>query len=144
MSENETRFTVRAGSGLQEAIVIAKLNKKMLAPLADFFGEGLLRGDMCIAILTPRHQRSLRRLLRARHIDVAEATRTEQYLALNAKNIIQMMGLDKDFDEALYHQKIRNISRLAAGRGQQVRAFGEITSRTLRLPGLGFYIPQNE
>jgi hypothetical protein len=140
------QVTFRPNQHTKRSIYTSRLNRRVLASLADFFSEGLREGDLCVAILTPRHRRALNRRLRARGIDVRNVAKVEQYLTVNARSIMPMIDFEGEFDEAAYHQAIQSIADLAAQEDQPVRAFGEVVG--LKWPRLGsrlgLYVPQNE
>ena len=141
----ENKNTFQPNPNLKQSIYISRLDRRLMPSLADFFAEGIKQGDLCIAIVTPRHRRVLNRRLRARGINVGKATRSDQYFTVNAKEIRRLVTDNEgDFDEVTYQEGIEHIADLAAQKGQRVRAFGEEVTG-LRWPRLGgFYVPQNE
>lgn len=123
----------KPGERLRRYVYVSRLDRSLMPTLADFIGRGLKQGDLCIAILSPRHKRSVNKMLAEQGIDIKTAARNGQYLTLNAKNILSVIDFGGQFDEATYKQAIENASTLVAD-GQPVRVFGEIVG--LRWPGL--------
>lgn len=138
----QNKITFQLDSRLRQFIYISRMNRSLMALLADFFAEGLVRGSLCITILTPRHQRMLNRRLKAKGIDIQAAVKQEQFFILNVKDMFPAIGPADAFDEVEYYKVIEKISARAAAKKQSIRAFGEVIG--LRWPRLRFYVPQNE
>lgn len=144
MSTKQNVITFQLVPRLRRFIHISRMNRPLMPLLADFFAEGLVRGNLCVAILTPRHQRKLAKLLEARGIDVEAAIQQERFFVLNVKDMFSMIGLADEVDEVKYYKAIEKISNRAASQKQPVRAFGEVIG--LRWPRLSLrsYIAHNE
>ena len=146
MSTKQNTLTFQLVPRLRRFIHISRMNRQLMALLADFFAEGLMHGNLCVAILTPRHQRKLSKLLKARGVDVQAAVRQERFFALNVKDMFSMIGFSDEVDEVKYYKAIERISNRAASKKQPIRAFGEIIGLRLRWPRfrLGSYALQDE
>jgi hypothetical protein len=104
------------------------LDDVLLASLTEYFYEGLLAGETCIAIATPSHLASLNAKLRAKGVDLTAAIESNQYIMLDASTTLSDFMVN-DLPE--YESFLKCIGRtmsLAAGRGRQIRAFGEMVS----------------
>lgn len=107
-----------------EGVYVSGLNKLGLQSLADMFAEGLRQGDLCLAILSPRHRRALDKQLQSRGVDIHTAISTGNYLAISNKKIATIF--DEVLDPSAYQQSLASLARQAAWERQRVRAFGEI------------------
>ena len=142
MSTNQNTITFRLDPRLRRFIHVSRVNRQLMVLLTDFFAEGLVRGDQCVAVLTPRNQRRLYKNLISKGVDVEPAIQKEQLFLLNTRDIRLLNGLPKDLEEVEYYKAIESISTRAASDKQPVRAFGENIS--LRWPRFRLYVPQNE
>ena len=127
---------------MRQSILISKFDKDLLMSLADFFEEGIKEGDLCVAVLTPKHLKALNKRLAANGVDYRKAAKTDQYLMLNARSLTPLIDFRNDFDEDTYRYKIECIAHLAAWKNQPVRAYGEVVG--FKWPKLSLLVPQHE
>ena len=101
----------------------------LIDSLDGFIGAGLEAGDAAIVIATPVHRLLLNDRLKARGIDLEEATRTDRYIALDADETLKTFLVGGWPDAERFEVAVRSIlSRARDPRGRSVRAFGEMVA----------------
>lgn len=100
----------------------------LLVSLENYLAAGLLLGEGVIAIATTAHLSALRTRLRARGFDLAALQMSDQFIALDAGDLLERILHEEGPDPARFDAVIRSL--LARGRGdhRRVRVFAELVS----------------
>jgi signal transduction histidine kinase len=104
-----------------------------LKGLSEFIGSELGSGGVCLVIATRGHREALNQRLQAWGIDVAQATHSNRYIALDADDTLAKFMVDGWPDQQLFFAAIEP-ALLQARLGTQERsssivAFGEMVAR---------------
>jgi len=99
-----------------------------LDTLEGFVAGGLRAGDAIVLIATPAHRRSLEDRLRAVGMDLAHASATDQYIALDASETLARFMVDGWPDDARFKALVKDLLSRAGRNGRPVRAFGEMVA----------------
>lgn len=99
-----------------------------LDALEGFIGGGLHAGDGIILIATPAHLQGLEKRLLTQGFNVSAARARDQYIALDAAEVLSQFMAKGWPDEALFQQFVYDLLTRARGNGRQVRAFGEMVA----------------
>jgi hypothetical protein len=100
----------------------------LLDALDGFVGGGLRSGESSIVIATPAHREALEQRLRAQGLDVGELKSRDQYIALDAAEVLSQFMKDGWPDDARFHDVISGLLKRAKHRERRVRAFGEMVA----------------
>lgn len=103
----------------------------LLESLEGFVAGGLLTGESVIVIATLAHRRALDERLKARGFDVPYVRVRDQYIALDADEMLARFMVDGWPDEIRFHSVLRQIIGPAREAGHRVRAFGEMVALLL-------------
>jgi hypothetical protein len=124
-----------------------------LDTLEGFIGGGLDSGDAAIIIATRIHRYALAERLEARGFDLDAARRRDQYIDLDAEQLLANFMIDGWPDDDLFERLITSLLHRARDSGRQVRAFGEMvailwaaghTAATVRLEHLWHSLCERE
>lgn len=99
-----------------------------LDSLEGFVSGGILAGDGVVVIATPLHLTALNERLTARGIDIAQAAAHDQYLALDAEEMLSKFMVKDWPDETLFRTFVTETLQRAKGQNRRVRAFGEMVA----------------
>lgn len=99
-----------------------------LDSLEGFVSGGILAGDGVVVIATPHHIESLNIRLTSRGIDTAGAAKRDQYLALDAEEMLSKFMVKGWPDEVLFRTFVLETLKRAKGQDRRVRAFGEMVA----------------
>ena len=99
-----------------------------LDTLEGFAAGGLQRGDGVIVIATPAHLSALNGRLSARGFNLDAARARDQYIPLEAKEILAKFIVRGWPDDKLFEQLVSDLIVRARGNGRPVRAFGEMVA----------------
>jgi hypothetical protein len=129
MSENLPHASFWAEmSACEHFVQIYEADDAFLDTLAGFIGGGLKQGDAAVVIATPAHRLELDKRLAAMGIDVDSATLDDQFMSLDAEELIGKFVVDEWPDEEKFTQIVRDILNRAGRNGRRVRAFGEMVA----------------
>lgn len=112
----------------EHLIQIYEHDQVFLDTLEGFVGGGLRVGDAVIVLGTAPHLEALDERLRAKGIDVDEALASDQYLPMDATEVLGEFMVNGWPDEAAFHRLIFGLLDRAKGPGRKVRAFGELVA----------------
>lgn len=99
-----------------------------LDSLEGFVSGGILAGDGVVVIATPLHLAALNERLTARGIDIPSAAARDQYLALDAEEMLSKFMVKGWPDETLFRTFVTDTLQRAKGKDRRVRAFGEMVA----------------
>ena len=100
----------------------------LINSLAGFIGAGLERGEAGIVVATREHREALENCLKAMGVDVAGASASGQYVALDAAELLSKFMVDGSPDPALFASVVGDLlTRTAVGR-PRTRVFGEMVA----------------
>lgn len=99
-----------------------------LDALEGFVSGGIMAGDGVVVIATPHHLAALDTRLRSRGIDTATAAQRDQYLGLDAEEMLSKFMVKGWPDESLFRTFVTETLQRAKGNGRRVRAFGEMVA----------------
>lgn len=99
-----------------------------LDTLEGFAAGGLRAGDSVIVIATALHRERLEDLLKLRGFDIDEAQRTNQYIPLDADEILSRFMVNGWPDEARFRSTVTDLLAKGKKDGRRVRAFGEMVA----------------
>lgn len=123
-------------SPCEHLVQIYNNDTAFLDALEGFVGGGIKTGDGVITIATPEHQAALAHRLDSRGIDVAAAMASDQYIALDAQEMLSkfMVPLGgtqwpdhKRFENAV-NELLTRATKGPDGKTRRVRAFGEMVA----------------
>ena len=109
-------------------IQLYETEKNFLDTLEGFAGCGLLSGDCVIIIATEQHLEELNTRLIQHGFDLTALRASNQYMPLEADEILQSFMVNNWPDEQLFNQSISNIIRKGRQQGRKIRAFGEMVA----------------
>jgi hypothetical protein len=94
-----------------------------------FLREGLLAGETCVAVATPKHQRQLQHYLLDLGLDTQMLSAEYRYVPLDAEQLLPTFyDAHQGLDPVRFHRQFNQLMSQAASRGQPVRLFGEMVS----------------
>jgi uncharacterized protein YoaH (UPF0181 family) len=96
--------------------------------LQSFVSNGLSKGDSVIIVATTEHLRSLNQRLRSGGFDLFTLTLHDQYVPLNAEEMLSQFMINGWPDEDLFSHLLTNLLLRARKRDRQVRVFGEMVA----------------
>lgn len=96
--------------------------------VAAFIGEALHHGDCAVAVATPEHREELQRRLAADGIDVDEALAAGRYVALDAREVLSQLLVNRKVDTGRFQMGIGPLVAQLAETGRRVHAFGEMVA----------------
>ena len=99
-----------------------------LAMLEGFAGGGLQKGDGVIIITTASHLIALNDRLTAGGFNLAAARARDQYIMVDAREIVSKFIIKGWPDERLFEALVSELILRARGNGRPVRAFGEMVA----------------
>ena len=96
--------------------------------LEGFIGGGLKAGEAVIVIASAAHRSGLESRLAERGVDLAAARATDQYIAIDADEMLAQFMVNGWPDDALFGEAITKIITRARTNNRRVRAFGEMVA----------------
>lgn len=99
-----------------------------LDTLAGFAGGGLRTGDGVIIIATGTHLEALASRLSKSGIDLGAAERGDQYLPMDAEQLLGRLVFRGWPDDYIFRQTVTDLLSRAGAGGRRVRAFGEMVA----------------
>ena len=102
--------------------------KIFLDTLEGFTGTGFLANDSVVIIATSTHLDALNARLRSQGFDLNALIRADQYIPIDAEDLLSVFLVDGWIDEQIFNSFINDIIKRAKQRNGKVRAFGEMVA----------------
>ena len=102
--------------------------KIFLDTLEGFAGTGFLANDSVVIIATSNHLDELNARLRSQGFDLNALTAADQYIPIDAEDLLSILLVDGWIDEGIFNSFISDIVNRAKQRNGKVRAFGEMVA----------------
>lgn len=102
--------------------------KIFLDTLEGFTGTGFLANDSVVIIATSKHLDALNARLRSQGFDLNALTADDQYIAIDANDLLSILLVDGWIDEEIFNSFVTDIVNRAKQRNGKVRAFGEMVA----------------
>ena len=102
--------------------------KIFLDTLEGFTGTGFLAKDSVVIIATSTHLDALNARLRSQGFDLSALIESDQYIPINAEDLLSIFLVDDWIDEDIFNGFITDLVRRAKKRNGKVRAFGEMVA----------------
>ena len=99
-----------------------------LDTLEGFVAGGLRAHEAVVIIATAEHLSALEHRLRAHALDIGAARSQDQYIPLDAQEMLSKFIVQGWPDDELFRQEVIAILTRARGNGRRVRAFGEMVA----------------
>lgn len=100
----------------------------LLTSVGGFIDAGLKAGDAVIVVGTSGHRTALQTLLTARGHDVPAVVASEQYVPLDAVEMLETFLVNGSPDATRFIEVVGGIIRRAGRDGRRVRIFGEMVA----------------
>lgn len=97
-----------------------------LNSLENFASAGINSGECVIIIATTPHLYSLERRLRLHGLDIEQLMKTDQYIPLNATEMLSKFMVRHWPDEKLFKELVTGL--ISRAKERKVRAFGEMVA----------------
>src|SRR6187200_2435040 len=102
--------------------------KIFLDTLEGFTGTGFLAKDSVVIIATSTHLDALNARLRSQGFDLTALIESDQYIPINAEDLLSIFLVDDWIDEDIFNGFITDLVSRAKKRNGKVRAFGEMVA----------------
>jgi hypothetical protein len=102
--------------------------KIFLDTLEGFTGTGFLAKDSVVIIATSTHLDALNARLRSQGFDLSALIESDQYIPINAEDLLSIFLVDDWIDENIFNGFITDLVSRAKKRNGKVRAFGEMVA----------------
>ena len=102
--------------------------KIFLDTLEGFTGTGFLAKDSVVIIATSTHLDALNARLRSQGFDLSALIESDQYIPINAEDLLSIFLVDDWIDEDIFNGFITDLVSRAKKRNGKVRAFGEMVA----------------
>lgn len=112
----------------EHVVQIYENDEVFLDLLNGFVGGGVAAGDSVVVIATAEHLKSLNQRLHASGLNVKQLIASDQYIPLNADDILSKFMINDWPDENLFNQVVSEVIVGARRGDRQVRAFGEMVA----------------
>ncbi len=112
----------------EHVVQIYDTDGMLLNTLSDFAADGFNAGDSVIVIATADHLAKLNILLSARQFDLKYLIAKDQYIPLDADQMLLKFMINGSPDEISFIKAVTTIMKKARKNDRQVRAFGEMVS----------------
>jgi hypothetical protein len=112
----------------EHVVQIYENDEVFLDLLNGFVSGGVAVGDSVVVIATAAHLKSLNKRLQSAGLNVDELTGTDQYLPLNADDVLSRFMINDWPDENLFNQVVSEVIGRARTGDRGVRAFGEMVA----------------
>ena len=109
-------------------VQIYENDKIFLDTLEGFTGSGFLADETVVIIATPGHLEALNERLFSQGFDVNKLITTNQYVPIDAHNLLSVFLVDDKIDEKVFNSFISGLIDHARLRNGKVRAFGEMVA----------------
>jgi hypothetical protein len=115
-------------SACEHFVQIYEAEDVFMDTLAGFVSGGLSPGHSAVVIATSEHRAELDRRLAAMGVDVESAQARDQFISLDAKQVLSRFMVNGWPDDARFKAVIGEILDRARQGGREVRAFGEMVA----------------
>jgi len=109
-------------------VQVYETEKIFLDTLEGFAGTGFLANDSVVIIATSSHLDELNARLRSQGFDLNALTAADQYIPIDAEDLLSILLVDGWIDEGIFNSFISDIVNRAKQRNGKVRAFGEMVA----------------
>jgi hypothetical protein len=103
-------------------------NEVFINTLSQFVGDGINSGDCTIVIATQQHIEALDLLLTEHGIHVDSLKSEDQYIAIDAEEVLSKFMVDGWPDPVKFFNTISELFNRANQKDRNVRAFGEMVA----------------
>ena len=103
-------------------------DKIFLDTLEGFAGTGFLANDSVVIIATSIHLDALNERLQKQGFDLNVLTATDQYIPIDAEDLLATFLVDDWIDEKIFNSFITDLISRARQHNGKVRAFGEMVA----------------
>jgi PAS domain S-box-containing protein len=100
----------------------------LLHSISSFVSRGLDAGDACIVVATRSHREGVEERLRANGLDLTLTHAHDQYIALDAGELLSQFMVGNAPDRERFVSVVGNVIEQAAQGGRPVRIFGEMVA----------------
>lgn len=129
---NSQEFAPLAGwSEMKEAEHFVQFYEQdtfLLNSLSSFICAGLCAGDACVVVATQAHRDGLELLMQNSGLDVADAIKSGQYIALDAQETLSKLIFEGQPEPERFAEIIGGIIAVASEGRPRVRIFGEMVA----------------
>lgn len=94
--------------------------------VADFLGAGLADGGPALVVATPPHRAAIAGVLQAAGIDIAAARAANQYVELDAEQLLSRFLVDGAIDARRFHNSVPAVVDGLSRGPEPVRVYGEM------------------
>lgn len=115
-------------AALDHVVQIYDNDTMLLNTLADYTSNGFHAGDSVVIIATGKHLTALNTRLKVRGLDLAPLIKADQYIMLDADDVLAGFMVNGMPDEGKFAQTMTPVMDRARKNGRQVRAFGEMVA----------------
>jgi len=109
-------------------VQVYESEKIFLDSLEGFIGSGILAGDSVIIIATQEHIINMDRRLRKQGFDTDLLSSTDQYIPLEANEMLSRFMRNDWPDEKLFFELITDLLKRVQQKNRRIRAFGEMVA----------------
>ena len=109
-------------------VQIYETERIFLDSLEGFVGSGLLAGDSVIIIATATHIIAMENRLKSQGFDTDQLASKDQYIALEANDMLSKFMRNGWPDENLFFELITTLLKKAQKNNRKIRAFGEMVA----------------
>ncbi len=110
------------------SVQVYESDKYFFDTLEGFVGSGFISGDSVVIIATPSHIELLNERLCNQGFDLEAMKSTDQYITLDANEVLSKFLVNNWPDEKLFNDVITQIISRAKKNDRKVRAFGEMVA----------------
>lgn len=136
LNQPVTRSTWSHHGNHQHGVQFYSQDKFLLEELSEYIGNALRLGSAAIVVATEQHRDSLLQWLTAKGLDIAQMLESGQFVALDARTVLDSFMLEGSPNEARFHQVVGGIISKAiadaigkSGRDHsRVAIFGEMVA----------------
>ncbi len=112
----------------EHSVQVYENDKYFFDTLEGFVGCGFISGDSVVIIATPSHIELLNERLRKQGFDLEAMKATDQYITLDANEVLSKFLVNNWPDEKLFNDLVTQIISRAKKNDRKVRAFGEMVA----------------
>ena len=126
--ELTTRLDWSEMNGSDHFVQFYEADEFLVNSICRFITTGLSSDDACIVVATKTHRDELDECLKARGLDVAAASASGQYVALDAEETLSKFMIKGSPEPEPFDELIGNIITQAGKGRNRVRVFGEMVA----------------
>ena len=112
----------------EHMVQVYENEKIFLATLEGFAGTGFLADESVVIIATSTHLQALNERLRCQGFNLSELARNDQYIPIDAEELLSKFLVDGWIDEIVFNSLITGLVNRAKRRNGKTRAFGEMVA----------------